>query len=75
MVVHLEHAAAARRAVVGAVGFTCLALFAEAHLAIGFDGKCRGGSWRLVGRKSAVAGVVRSGARRCEDGGSIGPIE
>lgn len=57
--VHLEHAPAARRAVVRAVWFTRLALFAEANLAIAFycEG-CRFGLSGLRQRQQAVAVVV-----------------
>lgn len=48
--VHLENAAVASRAVMGAVGLPCLALLAEAELARGFDGE-GGGSRGCLGRK------------------------
>lgn len=75
MVVHLEHAATARRAVVGAVRLACLTFLAEAHLAIGFHGERRGGARSLVGRERAVTRVVCGGTRRGEDGGGVGPVE
>ena len=70
VVVHLQHAAAAGRAVVGAVGLSCLALLAETYLAVGFYGK-GGGIGMNVGREGAVAIVVGRAARRGEDGDGV----
>jgi hypothetical protein len=74
VVVHLEHAAAAGRAVVGAVGLAGLALFAEAQFAVGLDGE-GGGLGRDVGRQRAVAMVVGRAAGRVEDGSRVAPVE
>lgn len=74
VVVHFEDAAAAGRAVVGAIGFSGLTFFAEAHLAVGFDRE-GGGGGRRVGWEGAVAVVVRCAARGCEDCGCVAPVE
>ena len=73
VVVHLEHAAAAGRAVVGAVGLAGLALLAEAHLAVGLDREGRDGG-RVHGQ-GAIAIVVGGAAGRGEDGRGVAPIE
>ena len=78
VVVHLQHAALACRAVMGAVGFLGLALFAEAKVAgRGFDGEGRVGVVALLlGRQVGVA--VDGGQRRAwvgEDGGGVAPVE
>jgi hypothetical protein len=73
-VVHLEHAAAAGRAVVGAVGLPGLALLAEAHLAVGLDGEGGGQRGGVCGQ-SAVAIVVGGAAGRGEDGCCVAPVE
>lgn len=44
VVVHLEDAATTRRAVVSAVGLSCLAFLAEADFAIGFNSEGGRGS-------------------------------
>ena len=76
MVVHLEHAAAARRAVVRAVGLAGLALLAEPDFAIAFNSEGgRLGRLLLGRREKAVAIVVGGRAGGSEDGGGIGPVE
>ena len=74
VVIHLEDAAAAGRAVVGAIGFSGLAFLAEAHLAVGFDGEGCGGG-RRVGWEGAVAVVVCRAAGGREDCGCVAPVE
>ena len=74
VVVHLEDAALAAGAVVSAIGFLGLALFAEAHLAVGFYGEGSGGGGR-VGRQLGVAVAVGGAAGVGEDGRSVGPVE
>lgn len=73
VVVHLEHAAAAGGAVVGAVGLAGLALFAEAQFAVGLNSE-RGGRGRGVCRECAVAIVVGGAAGRGKDGGGVAPV-
>ena len=74
VVVHFQHAAAAGRAVMGAVGLPCLALLAETHLAVGFYSE--GGDIGMdVGRESAIAIIVGRAARRGEDGDGVRPVE
>lgn len=77
MVVHLEDAPPAGRAMVRAVGFTGLAFLAEANLPVGLDGEGGrvGGRTRLVGGQGAVTAVVGRAARRREHGRSVGPVQ
>jgi hypothetical protein len=59
---------------VSTIGLPGLALFTEADLAIRLD--CEGGGGgRGVGRESAVASIVCSASRRCENGGGVAPVE
>lgn len=74
VVIHLQHAPAAGRAVVGAIGLARLALFAETELAVGLDGKRRGHGGGL-GREGAVAIVVGGATRGGEDCGCVAPVE
>ena len=76
MMVHLEHAAAACRAVVGAIRLTSLAFLAEAYLTIALDSEGRSViQVDLVRRKEPVAVIVgrRSGARK--NSRRIAPIQ
>ena len=75
VVVHLQHAPPARRAVVGAVGLPGLALLAEPQVAVRLDGE-GGGVGRLdVGGQRRIAGVVGRAARAREDGRGVAPVE
>lgn len=76
VVIHLQNAAAACRAVVGTIGFPGLALLAETKLAIALDGKrCRIVLASLARGKEAISVIVggRTGIR--EDGCGITPVE
>lgn len=74
MVVHLQHAGAAGRAVVCAVWLARLAFLAEPEFAVRFDCKVRGGR-RYVRRERAVSIAARCGAGAGEDGCGVGPVE
>lgn len=72
--IHFEHTAAARRAVMGTIGLTSLALLAEPQLSIGLD--CEGRRMGRGGRRERrIARAVCCRAWVGEDGGSIAPVE
>ena len=77
MVVHLEDAPPAGRAVVCAVGLAGLAFLAETYLAVGLDGEGgrAGGRTGLVGRQGAISAVVGRAAGRGEHGRCVGPVQ
>lgn len=77
MVVHLEDAPPAGRAMVRAVGLAGLAFLAEANLAVGLDGEGgrAGGRTGLVGGQGAVPAVVGRAARSGEYGLRVGPVQ
>lgn len=75
VVVHLEHAAAACRAVVGTIRLARLTFLAEANLAVGFDGKGRGRTLGIVSGEGTVSAVVGGTTWWGEDGSGVGPVE
>lgn len=77
MVVHLEDAPPAGRAVVSAVGLAGLAFLAEAYLPVGLDGKGgrAGGRTGFVGGQGAVPAIVGRAAGRREHGRCVGPVQ
>lgn len=74
VVVHLQHAALASRAVVGAIGLACLAFLAEPELAIRLDGK-GGGVGSGDGGQGRIAHAVRGTTGIGEDGRGVAPVE
>lgn len=77
MVVHLEDAPPAGRAVVRAVGLAGLTFLAEAYLPIGLDGEGGrvGGRNRFVGGQGAIPAIVGRAAGRREYGRCVGPVQ
>lgn len=77
MVIHLEDAPPAGRAVVRAVGLAGLAFLAEAYLPVGLDreGGRAGGRTGLVGRQGAVPAIVGRASGRGEYGRCVGPVQ
>lgn len=72
--VHLENAALAGRAMVGAVGLAGLAFLTKPELAVRLDGE-GGGARRSNGRQGRVAHAIGSTTRLGEDGRGVAPVE
>jgi hypothetical protein len=74
MMVHLQHAFPARRAVMGAIWFPRLAFLAISEFAIRFDCEIRRNGWRMCREGAVVVFRVRCRTWTREDRGGVRPV-
>lgn len=74
VVIHLQHAALAGRAVVGAIGLACLAFLTKPKVSVRLDGE-RGRVRRRDGGQRRVAHAICRATGIGEDGCGVAPVE